>query len=357
MMRPAARGVRARLALALTAFSAVAALLVAAAFWLGEEYLEEESLRRLHQSNAPGQGAEGARQLLGYMVELERQRGVWLLGLLLASAAGAALIAWWASGHIVRRSLMPLADLVDQIEGIDLERRNHRLHLDSADPELQVIVAALNAHMAQLDALVERERAFAAAASHELRTPLTVIGGAAELLAQGGQAPASVLARIARAVAHARQDLEALLALSRGTAAPRLSQRLDLLLPDIASLHIEAHGNPATRVEWQVTGPVERSIATGPLSIVFGNLLRNALRAAAGKRVLIAVDAQGFRISDEGPGWPPEMLGGTPLTSQSRRDGGSGLGLHIALALAQREGWTLQLRPAEGGGACAELKF
>jgi signal transduction histidine kinase len=348
-------GLRGRIAAALTLLPVVAAALVALAFWLGEEWLERDSLRQFVRDEARAATAEQGAYLAHYEA-LKRRRALWLTALLLAGTGGVGLTAWWLAGRLTHRSLRPLRELVAQIEDIDLERRNYRLQLQGGDPELQVIVAALNAHMAELDALVERERAFAAAASHELRTPLSVIGGAAAVLAETAQAPPAVLARIERAVAQARQDLEALLALSRGRErAPATVQRLDQLLPQIAAVPLDADAGRTT-VHWDVPAPVERAVAVGPLSIVFGNLLRNALRAANGGEVRIAIEADRIRITDDGPGLPPSMMLGDALSGAApRRDGGSGMGLYIAQTLARREGWTVTLKPAPARGACAEL--
>jgi signal transduction histidine kinase len=354
-MRLDARGLRGRLAAALTLFAVAAVVLLALAFWAGETVLERDSERRLLRHS----GDTADRAYHDYNADLARRRGLWLLALLGGATTAAAAIALWLSGRIARHSLRPLAELVAQIEDLDLERRHQRVTLASPDPELQVIVAALNTQLAELDTLIERERAFAAAASHELRTPLTVIGGAASVLGQLPQVPAGVLARIERAVAQARQNLDALLALSRGRdAAPAAPQRLDRLLQDIAAVHLDAHANPDTRVHWDLPGPVELAVAAGPLSIIFGNLLANALRAAAGGEIRIHVDATGIRVTDNGPGLPPELLRADALAAPAaRRDGGSGLGLYIASTLARREGWRLTLRPGDAGGACAELHF
>lgn len=359
-MKLDAPGLRGRLALALTALSASMALLLALAFWAGEGWLERNSMRELTRHETRTSAITLAEQAdLAYAEDLTRRRAYWLATLLLGGTAAVAGMAWWLSGRIARRSLLPLGELVEQIRGIDLEQRQHRLTLASPDPELQVIVSALNAHMAELDALVERERAFAAAASHELRTPLTVIGGAAAVLAELPQVPVAVLARIERAVTHARQDLEALLALSRGREpAPASLARLDLLLPDIVAVHRDAIADTGTRLHWDISGPVERRLAVGPLAIIFRNLLRNAVRAAKGGEIRIKVTADGIEVADNGPGLPAELLRGAALTAPAaRRDGGSGMGLYIAQVLAQREGWTLAFKAAPGGGACVELRF
>ena len=352
-------GLRGRLAAALTTLAAGAAALLALAFWAGEEYLERDSLQSLlsHEA-AAGRDTPAERALLAYNEDLTQRRAYWLFALLFTGTGAVAVTAWWLSGRVARAGLQPLGELVGQIRALDVEARGGPRLLHSADPELQVIVAALNAHMAQLDALIQRERIFSAAASHELRTPLTVIGGASAVLSGLPQVPAAVLGRIDRAVAQARRDLEALLALSRATDAEHHAPlRLDLLLPEIAALHLEADADAGTRVHWDMTPPVERTLSAGALSIVFGNILRNALHAARGGEVRIAVNGSGLSVSDNGPGLPPELLTLPLQPLGTRSDGGSGLGLYIAQNLARRQGWQLSLGRSEAGGARVELQF
>ena len=347
-------GLRGRLAAALTALPVAAVALLALAFWAGEGYLESDSLQRLSVHESAGRPASD----LAYNEGLVRRRHYWLFALLLGGTGAVGIAAWWLSGRITRAGLQPFGDLVEQIRGLDAEVRGGPRLLHSADPELQVIVSALNAHMAQLDALIQRERTFSAAASHELRTPLTVIGGASAVLSGTPGVPPAVLGRIDRAVAQASRDLEALLALSR----PRepgsgVHVRLDQLLPEIAALHLEADPGPGTRLDWDMTAPVARELSAGALSIVFGNVLRNALRAARGGEVRVTATAEGFSVSDNGPGFPPDVLGAPLHPLGARSDGGSGLGLYIAQSLAQRQGWRLSLGAAAGGGARVELLF
>ncbi|HUS25601.1 MAG TPA: HAMP domain-containing sensor histidine kinase [Candidatus Binatia bacterium] len=409
-MRLEPRGLRGRLALALTALAVLAAGLLALLFWIGEDVAEQASLQRLlrHELHLiverpapaeagdaptlryfrpratgeplppalaavePGADAEvlldgqryrvyatdvapGDRAVLAYKLDLAQKRRGWLLAVLALGTSLVAALAWWLSGRIAGATLRPLDALVQQIEALDLERRDQRVHVDTADAELRVIERALNARMTELDALVERERAFAAAASHELRTSLTVVGGAAAVLREQ-QAPAAPLDRIERAVAQARQDLEALLALSRAREAPP-PQRVALsrLLPELAGLQLEASPRRDVRIEWHI-GEGETELPPGALSIVFGNLLRNALRAARGQ-VRIEADASALRISDDGPGLPAGFAGPPFRPLAPSRDGGSGMGLYIADTLARRQGWRLSLGAADGGGTRAELVF
>src|SRR3546814_8486745 len=103
-----------------------------------------------------------------------------------AALIAVALFSLFASRWLASRALAPLDALVDQLAHLNPEQRGELIALPVDDSELAVIVDAFNSYMVELDALVERERAFAAAASHELRTPISVIQGAAETLALQG---------------------------------------------------------------------------------------------------------------------------------------------------------------------------
>ncbi|HET8881111.1 MAG TPA: HAMP domain-containing sensor histidine kinase [Solimonas sp.] len=279
----------------------------------------------------------------------------------LAWAAAAALIAvalfsLAASRWLADRALAPLDRLVAQLRHLNPERRGERIELAlHDDSELSVIVEAFNGYMVELDALVERERAFAAAASHELRTPIAVIQGAAETLALQGPQPA--LQRIDRAVAVARHELDALLALSRVRESPPLA-RLDLgdWLRELAEPYLEMM--PRATLHWDIAAPVEFETAPGAITAVFTNLLRNALQASADARVTVRLRGDRLIVDDEGPGI---AAGDLPHVFEPRfrsRDGGTGMGLYIAQTLATRFGWRLVVENrADRAGTRALLQF
>jgi signal transduction histidine kinase len=296
----------------------------------------------------------GDRAYLTYDVRAFELRENYLGLALLAGVACCGLLAWLCSGWIALRALSPLDAVVARIRQIDVEGGPRHLELQAGDAELAPVVQVLNERLAQIEALLARERAFASAASHELRTPLAVIQGAAEVLgAQHGEGAA--LQRIGRAVREATQDLDALLALSRARELPP-AEPLDLqrLLPQWAEPY--AAGSHGTRLAWDLQ-PCVVNAPAGVLAIVFTNLLRNALRASAGGTVGVQLRPRGLALSDDGPGIAPADLKDLFEPGVRRSGGGSGMGLYIARTLAQRCGFTLQLHSGPGRGTCAELVF
>ena len=300
----------------------------------------------------------GDRAYLAYSVKAFKLRERWLSGALVAGVIATALLAWFAGRWSMRHALRPLDGMVARIRHLDPGLRQQRLEPRPDDGELRVIVTALNGFMQELDRVLVRERVFAAAAAHELRTPLTAIQGAAEVLAAAQAAPEPVLTRIQRSVTEASNDLDALLALSQGRELPPARPlRLDQLLPELAQAYAQQAQEQRTRLTWQIAGPVTLESSPGVIGLIFSNLLRNALRAAPGGEIRIALEAGVLAISDNGEGIPPELLPKLFEPGTRGREGGSGLGLYIAQTLARRCGWTLSLRNNPGAGACAELRF
>lgn len=262
-----------------------------------------------------------------------------------------ALAGYLISARLARQTLAPLDGLVAALHALDPELRQQRLTPPAPDSELAVIADALNGYMQRLDELVERERAFSAAASHELRTPLAVIRGAAEVLES--LAPSAPLARIQRAAVSASQDLDALLWLSRAGTAPTA---------EVLLLHVRLQGLCAQQIDiaaidWQLA-PCTVTAPAGAVSIIVSNLLRNALRAAPRPGgVRVQLNSSTLIVDDDGPGVPTDELPQVFAPHTRGHDGGTGMGLYIAATLAARLGWRLTLENRAGGGARASLHF
>jgi signal transduction histidine kinase len=284
-------------------------------------------------------------QDMGLAVHRER-------ALLLSLVAGVSLTtaaAWWAAGRLARRTLTPLTDLVNQIRRVDPVAPAQRPVGRTGDADIDAIPEAVSALVEELDRVLHRERAFADAASHELRTPLAVIRGAVDVLRERGDTPGPILDRLERAARRAQEDLEALLTLSpaREPATPKEVDLRDVL-PLAAEPYLRETAAPP-RIVWNWGNPSVARVEPAALSIVFTNLLRNALRAAPHGEIRVDADAHRVNIVDDGDGLPA----GWPAGDVRRR----GLGLLIAQALAERHGWSVSLKPAQPRGTVASLSL
>jgi two-component system phosphate regulon sensor histidine kinase PhoR len=224
---------------------------------------------------------------------------------------------------------------------------------------------------------VEEMRAdFIANASHELRTPLAALSGFIETLR--GSAREDPVARerflpIMQAQANRMARLiDDLLSLSRIelNAHLRPDKQVDLvaIMRQVAdSLQTLARDRG---VDIGVKAPADRLLVLGDrdeLMRVFENLIENALKyAASGKKIDIvlsidegaktAAEAQ-VGVRDYGPGIAPEHL--PRLTerfyrvdvSESRAQGGTGLGLALVKHILNRHGGRLTIESVAGKGA------
>src|SRR6266446_6142751 len=224
---------------------------------------------------------------------------------------------------------------------------------------------------------VEEMRAdFVANASHELRTPLAALSGFIDTLR--GSAREDPAAR------------ERFLAIMQ-VQADRMARLIDDLL-SLSRIELNAHLRPDKQVD---LGAIVRQVAdslqtlardrdvevkaagtSAPLFVpsdrdelirVFENLVENALKyAASGKRVDIALSrGEGpdgkaearVAVRDRGPGIAPEHL--PRLTerfyrvdvSESRAQGGTGLGLALVKHILNRHGGRLTIESVPGQGA------
>jgi two-component system sensor histidine kinase RegB len=227
-------------------------------------------------------------------------------------------------------------------------------------------VLAREQHLSQLDGL-------AAAAAHELGTPLSTISVIAKELerAIAPNAPHGDDVRLLREQATRCRDILAKLTELSSGGEPFDRMRLTALIEEVVAPHRDFG------VTIEVAAPdnvgTEPVVARNPAILYgLGNLLENAVDFAH-DRVLVDArwtqDAVEVTISDDGPGFAPEIMGriGEPyVTSRpghpqdaSGEPAGLGLGFFIAKTLLERAGARLSLenRIAPDRGAIVKLHW
>jgi two-component system sensor histidine kinase RegB len=228
------------------------------------------------------------------------------------------------------------------------------------------LVLAREQHLSQLDGL-------AAAAAHELGTPLSTISVIAKELENAirADAPHGDDVRLLREQAtRCRDILGKLTELSSG-GEPFDRMPLSALIEEV----VAPHRNFGVTID--VALPAERrsepSGARNPAILYgLGNLLENAVDFAR-ERVTVSAqwseDAVEVSISDDGPGFAPEIMAriGEPYVTSRHRNtdpaeeepAGLGLGFFIAKTLLERSGATLNFenRAFPERGAVVRLRW
>lgn len=234
--------------------------------------------------------------------------------------------------------------------------------------ELTSVLDSFNAVLAQLGRATERERRFTADASHQIRTPLTVLHTSLALMQRRRGLPAAARQDLddARAAASGLQRLLLqLLALARAETEGGVVPEETI---DLAALCRNALRDfPAGALSCTAAAPVPALGNADLTREILANLIDNALRYGGPGPVEIhaALDpgdaSPVLGIRDHGPGVPDDererVMERFYRSRKVRGIAGSGLGLPIVKALADRMGAVVTLHSPDGGGLEVRVAF
>ncbi len=279
----------------------------------------------------------------------------------LAGVIAAALAGW----GVARNGLRPVRLLTAAAEEIARTERLDPIPIEGND-EIARLATAFNAMLGSLSASRDRQRQLVADAGHELRTPLTSLRTNLELLAQAGASNrltqasrADLLDDVQAQIAELTTLIGDLVELAREeplSAAPEsveLSGVVDQAVARVRrrapGLTFDVHTGP-----WWVTGEataLERAIT---------NLLDNAAKWSPEHGTVSVHLADGeLTVTDQGSGIPaedqPHVFERFYRSTDSRGMSGSGLGLSIVHATAERHGGTVRVDTGPEGGASLRM--
>jgi len=307
----------------------------------------------------------GQRYVVLYDVSALQHRERGFLLLLSASVLLVTLLSALTGHWLAARLIAPVTELARRVSGRRPEDAPAPLAGEFPWAEVQELAADFDDYLLRLHAFIERERLFTGDVSHELRTPLAVIQGATELLLadpQLDQRARARVERIDRAVSEMSEITGALLALAReqqGSTPPNRHCDVAGLAEELLARYRELfRGKPVTfTLEVADTGPRVRA-DRAVLSMVLGNLLRNAVGVTASGEVRLRLEADAIEVQDRGSGMEDGDIGRLfqPYVRGAGSDG-AGLGLSLVQRLCQRQGWQVSLANRPGGGAVARLEF
>jgi two-component system sensor histidine kinase RegB len=226
------------------------------------------------------------------------------------------------------------------------------------------LVLQRETHLSALDGL-------AAAAAHELGTPLATIAVAANELSRelkSDDPHRDDVLLIRDQSQRCREILSKIASLSSPPEDPLGRMSLSHILEEV----IAPHRDFGIAIAIEIAGDGPEPVGARNPGLIYGlaNLVENAVdfaRAAVRVTASWTPSSVAVAISDDGPGYAPEILDrlGDPYVTTRRVDpqalgeaGGLGLGIFIAKTLLERSGATLRLAnrkpPAQGAVATVE---
>lgn len=282
---------------------------------------------------------------------------------------------------ILRRTLVPLSNMVKTVERINAGNLDERLPHSQGQIETDKLAATFNDMLERLEVSFETEkeakeqmRRFIADASHELRTPLTSIHGFLEVLLRGAATHPDQLHKAlvsmygeSERLTKLVQDLLILAKLDQTPTFQLVEGRLDTVLRSMeAQLRLLAGDR---LVELTITGDIWAAFDQDRMKQIILNLFHNAVQHTDPKLGIIRVTLDSadssvmLAIADNGPGIPPQHLPHLferfyrADTARSRKQGGAGLGLAITKTLLEAHQGTISCESKLGEGSVFRVKL
>jgi signal transduction histidine kinase len=251
---------------------------------------------------------------------------------------------------IARMTMHPLKQLAQAATalGNDIERPPLP---ERGATEIRQAAAAFNAMQTRIRHHIQQRAHILAAITHDLQTPLTRLRLRLEKV-DDPDLREKLIGDMSAMQSMVREGLD--LARSMDSAEPVQPLHLDSLI-DSTCIDAADAGQAVT-----VSGTTGVSMMARPVALrrCLTNLIDNAVKYGKSAHVTAAVEGlfAVIRIRDNGPGIPEAELEKVfePFyrleNSRSRETGGSGLGLTIALNIAEQHGGTLRLSNHPEGG-------
>ncbi|HBU82826.1 MAG TPA: sensor histidine kinase [Paenibacillus sp.] len=291
-----------------------------------------------------------------------------LLGRLILVIVIVGAVMFLLSLFITKRLIQPLMNLKQELKKVK-ERHFTDVQLVRAGGEIGAVAQTVYEMAGELNRFNEVQKQFFQNASHELKTPLMSIAGYAEgirdgifegdnvrkgldvILGESGRLGKIVTEMTLLAKLDSEEDIFKSSEVSLNELLTETSERVNpLLVKKGLTLHITCPENQELFIMADQDKLLQALL----------NVVTNAARYAKKEIHINASLEKGkitLSVSDDGPGFPQEMLPTLFHRFVKGKDGESGLGLAIARAIVERCGGLIQATNRKEGGAVISFGF
>ncbi|PIH58827.1 HAMP domain-containing sensor histidine kinase [Paenibacillus sp. LK1] len=291
-----------------------------------------------------------------------------LLGRLILVICIVGAIMFLLSLFITKRLIQPLMNLKQELKKVK-QRHFTDVQLVKAGGEIGAVAQTVYEMAGELNRFNEVQKLFFQNASHELKTPLMSIAGYAEgirdgifegdnvrkgldvILGESGRLGKIITEMTLLAKLDSEEDIFKPSKVSLNELLTETSERVNpLLVKKGLTLHIACPDNKELFVMADQDKLLQALL----------NVVTNAARYAREEIHITANLEKGkiaLSVSDDGPGFPQELLPTLFHRFVKGKDGESGLGLAIARAIVERCGGLIQATNRKEGGAVISFGF
>jgi signal transduction histidine kinase len=291
----------------------------------------------------------------------------------LVPLAGVLIVLYlfaWIAYRLSREAISPVIWLAKEVQKFDPQSEKRPEFSPSSlpghpDREVLALSEALSRLSQRIDDFIERERNFTRDASHELRSPLTVIKLASDMLLGEQELDRRVrnsVLRIKRSATYMEELTEAFLLLARESERGFAAE--PVCINDVVEYELERAryllGDKPVSVELSADCRLVTPGSEKVVSILVGNLIRNAFSYTDAGNVRLHVGRGTFTIEDSGVGIPNEKVDQVfkPFfRADNKSRGGHGVGLSIVKRLSDRFDWPVHFDSTVDVGTRVVVEF
>ncbi|WP_298260255.1 HAMP domain-containing sensor histidine kinase [uncultured Litoreibacter sp.] len=303
--------------------------------------------------------SEGTSVLVAVSLEDTEETQALLAGFLWITAAivvALTLVVGLITGLLAQRRLSRIGDTLGLLAAGDLAARTG--HLRPKD-DLDDVARQLDVTAAELERLVTQTRHLSASIAHDLRTPLARLRAQLEMLPKGDARGAAL-----EEASRLSDIFDTIMRVARIEAAQGTDgfETVDVaeLLEDVAEIFgpvVEDDGKSLT-LDLVDAGQVQADRKM--LFQAIANLIQNAL-VHGGAQITLFAAGRSFGVADNGAGVDPaqysEIIKPMVRLDAARTRDGSGLGLALVRAVADRHSARLELSKHQPSGLRVTLNF
>jgi two-component system heavy metal sensor histidine kinase CusS len=253
-----------------------------------------------------------------------------------------------------RNSLRPLRQMAETASDISASRLDRRLEVINAPQELKALAAAFNAMLERLRDSFTRLSDFSSDLAHELRTPINNLMGQTQVVLSRARSAEEYRAVLESNLEEYEQLARMIgdmlfLAKADNAQAPGYAEEIDLRaeLDKVAEFYEVLADEAGLKIVCEGKGRAvaERILAQRAIANLLSNAIRHTPPGGEIHATLAATaDAVELRVSNPGPGIPPEHLERVfdrfyqVDDAREHTDAGTGLGLAIVKSIMRLHG-------------------